>query len=99
MADEEDSIEDAKDLALAKAIQQAEERRYLFRKLNYRKGNTQFAADLVEEEDCSCSNSEEEHGNDSEVQQIEKEASKMPWLTEEEFIQKYRVSRSTVLEC
>ena len=86
-------------MALAKAIQQAEERRYLFRKLNYRKGNTQFAADLVEEEDCSGSNSEEEHGNDSEVQQIEKEASKMPWLTEEEFIQKYRVSRSTVLEC
>jgi hypothetical protein len=47
--DEEDSIEDAIDLAVAMAIRNSDKRRFLFRRSKYRKGTDRFSADLEEE--------------------------------------------------
>jgi DDE superfamily endonuclease len=83
LVDEEDSVEDAVDVALAMAIRNGERKRYLFRRSCYRKGTDVFEADLQEEESVSS----EESGVT--------EAASMPWLTDEEFLQKYRMSRES----
>jgi hypothetical protein len=83
MDDEEDSVEDAKDVAVAVAARNAEGRRYLFRQPKYRKGEDRFVADL---------DADEEPGNE-EITSLEEEEANLPWLTEDEFLQKYRMSR------
>jgi len=77
--DDDDSLEDAKDSALASVIGEAESRRYLFRSPIYRKGKDHFSQDLD-------ANDEEEDNN------MEIEAAALPWLNDEEFLQKYRMS-------
>ena len=78
VVDDDDSLEDVKDFALASVIREAESRRYLFRSTVYRKGKDRFSQDLdlCEEDD-----------------NIEVEAAALPWLNDEEFLQKYRMSR------
>jgi hypothetical protein len=91
MDDEEDSVEDAKDVAVAVAARNAEGRRYLFRQPKYRKGEDRFVADL---------DADEEPENE-EITSLEEEEANLPWLTADEFLQKYRMSRqsfSSVLE-
>jgi DDE superfamily endonuclease len=77
----EDAVEDAVDSAYAMAIRNGEKQRYLFRHSKYRSGDDRFAADLQSEvvDDDS----------------VETEAAKMPWLNEEEFLHKYRMSRKS----
>jgi DDE superfamily endonuclease len=82
LIDEEDSIEDAMDLAVAMAIRQSDKKRYLFRRSKYRKGTDRFSADL-----------EEEEYKEGEDKSINTEAKRMPWLTDEEFLHKYWMSR------
>lgn len=82
--DEEDSLEDAKDLAVAMALKNGFTRRYLFRNPKYRKGIDRFNDDLDDGE---------LNVDDDEL--TEEEASQLPWLTEDEFIQKYRMSRES----
>ena len=78
--DDDDSLEDAKDSALAAVIREAESRCYLFCSPIYRKGKDRFSQDLD-------ANDEEEDDN------MEIEAAALPWLNDEEFLQKYRMSR------
>lgn len=82
--DDENSVEDAIDLSLAIAIKNGENRRYIFRKSKYRKGLDRFSVDLEEAGDHSDSDSS-----------VQEEAERMPWLTDEEFLQKYRMSRES----
>jgi len=65
--------------ALAAVICEAESRRYLFRSPIYRKGKDRFSQDLD-------TNDDEEEDN------MEIEAAALPWLNDEEFLQKYRMS-------
>ena len=90
LEDDDDSVEDATDLCLATAIRNAKNRRYLFRKSKYRRGIDRFAADLDGGDDNNA-NDEDNLTEDS----IEEEAERMPWLTDEEFLQKYRMSRES----
>jgi hypothetical protein len=84
--DDEDSLADAVDLSVAMAIKKGFTRRYLFRKSKYRKGIDRFLPDLVNpDEDIIL--------NDDSADEIEKEAIHLPWLIEDEFLQKYRMSR------
>jgi hypothetical protein len=85
--DEEDSLADAVDLSVAMAIKNGFSRRYLFRKSKYRKGDDRFKIDLE-------NNDVEEDPNDDGGDDIEEEAIQLPWLTDEEFLQKYRMTRS-----
>jgi DDE superfamily endonuclease len=86
LIDEENSLEDAVDTAVAMAIRKGENRRYLFRKKHYRKGDDRFTLDLDDEYFSGA-----EDDDDS----IEAEAAKMPWLTDDEFLHKYRMSRES----
>jgi hypothetical protein len=83
LLDEEDSVADAVDLAVAMAVRSGEKKRYLFRKSRYRKGVDRFEADLQVEL------------SDDEEDSVATEAASMPWLTDEEFLQKYRMSRES----
>ena len=76
--DDDDSLEDAKDSALAGVIREVESRRHLFCSPIYRKGNDRFTQDL--------------DLNDEETDNIDVEAASLPWLNDEEFLQKYRMS-------
>jgi DDE superfamily endonuclease len=81
-SDDDDSVEDLKDVATAILLRKTRNRRYIFRP-QYRKSPavSRFKIDLNlsdgEIEVSSCSDSE------------------MPWLSDDEFLQKYRVSRSS----
>ena len=80
MDDDDDSLEDLKDLATAVCLSEIRKRRYLNRPSKYRKSpaGERFAIDLNEEH-VSATDSEE--------------TAEAPWLTEDEFLQKYRVTR------
>jgi hypothetical protein len=86
LVDEEDSLEDAIDWAVSRSVHRAENRRYLFRKSRYRKGSDRFEDNL---------NNLEVVEEDEEDSDISIEAAKLPWLTDEEFLQKYRMSRES----
>jgi len=74
--DDDDSLEDAKDSALAGVIREAESQRCLFCSPICRKGKDCFSQDLdANDED------EDEDGN------MEIEAAALPWLNDEEFLQ------------
>lgn len=83
--DDNDSLEGAKDMALMLAFHKAQRRRFLFRSSAYRKGINRFDVDMEAAED-----------ND-EVSAIDKEVSRLPWLTEKEFLQKYWMSQRSFL--
>ena len=87
--DDEDSFEDAKDILLMAGLRNAQRKRFLFRGGSYRKGVNRFDADVEAEDD---DNDEVINGEEDEISD---EASRMPWLTEEEFLQKYRMSRQS----
>jgi hypothetical protein len=83
-ADEEDSVEEVADCALAAAIREGESRRYLFRRSRYREAkDDRFEQDL------------NDYDTEDKTSSLESEASAIPclWLTEDEFLHKYRVSR------
>jgi len=80
--DDDDSLEDAKDSALASVIREAESRRHLFRSPICRKGKDRFTQDP-----------DLNDGDDEEDENIEVEAASLPWLNDEEFLQKCRMSR------
>jgi hypothetical protein len=84
---EDDPQEDAVDLATYMSLRNAQERRYVFRPGRYRSGGmeTRFSTDLVDQAVLDSSSSSE--SDDKEELQ--------PWLNEEEFIQKYRMTRSS----
>jgi hypothetical protein len=88
--DDDDSLEDCKDLVLATCLRNADTSRYLHRSGKYRKSpaNERFITDLDEQgkkkeeqvnADGDCSSSDEE----------------LPWLNDEEFLQKFRMSRKS----
>jgi DDE superfamily endonuclease len=83
LLDEDDEIANSLDVAVCNALDRAKKSRYLFRPGKYRKGPSEerFATDLQLETVVAESESSD---SSAEVQ---------PWLNEEEFIQKYRVSR------
>jgi hypothetical protein len=86
LEDDDDSVEDAVDEALTSLIKTCEGKRYLFRPKKNRKGRSDhFTDDLppaVEQ-------------NGEEVEETVEEAEKrLPWLTDNEFLQKYRMSRN-----
>jgi len=86
--DEEDSMGNALDAVTGVVLRNANKKRFLFRSPRYRKGpsTSRFQMDLDEakkQEDV------EENNNASE----EDEEEVLPWLTDSEFLQKYRVSR------
>jgi len=70
--DDDDSVEEAKDAALASIIKHCEGRRYLFCSATNRKGRPdRFSDDLPP------------------VETVEEATNALPWLTAEEFLQKY----------
>ena len=74
--DDDDSVENAKDAALASMIKHCEGKRYLFRPAKNRKGRAdRFSDDLPP------------------LETVEQAEAALPWLTPEEFLQKYRMSR------
>ena len=83
--DEPDEVQDALDAVVSSVVAKVSNRRYLHRHSRNRKGKSKviFKEDLqekpAEEEDSSSSGSEE----------------KQPWLNDDEFLQKYRMSRSS----
>jgi DDE superfamily endonuclease len=81
--DEEDPIADGVDLVVMKALQNAHSSRYLFRERKYRKGSLdeRFGTDLLDQI---------QHPSDTDDTE-----GVQPWLNESEFIQKYRMSRSS----
>jgi len=83
--DDDDSLEDAKDSALASAIREAESRRCLFRSPIYHKGKDRYTQDLDLNDD----------GDDEEDENTEVEAASLPWLNDEEFLQKCRIPSSS----
>ena len=85
---DEDSLEDTKDIVVARMFNAGNLRRCLFRKSKYRKGADQFLIDLQEEE-------LPDESADDELSSIEEEAGQMPWLTDDEFLQKYRCTRES----
>lgn len=85
MDDDEDSLEDLKDLAAVVCLSEIRRRRYLQRPSKYRKSPAaeRFANDL------NTTRTQTGDNNDS------SEESEMPWLTDDEFLQKFRVTRSS----
>ena len=83
--DDDNEIEDALDLLVANTLNKASSQRYLFRKSRYRKGRKERFTDDLEEE--------EEEADDA--QKCDEEASRLPWLTDDEFLSKYRMSRDS----
>jgi DDE superfamily endonuclease len=84
--DDEDSLEDLKDLATGIILKKVRSRRYLFRSSKYRKSPAvgRFNTDLNFKVQ---SNDEVEVSSDSD--------SDLPWLSDDEFLQKYRVTRKS----
>jgi hypothetical protein len=83
--DEDDSVEDILDCAVAVAIRTGERRRYLFRRSRCRKAVDRFEDDL----------NNEDFDTDDEIDSLSEEAKSLPWLTDDEFLQKYRMSRES----
>jgi DDE superfamily endonuclease len=81
--DDNDSLEDIKDLATAVCLSEVRKRRYLNRSSRYRKSPAieRFNTDLDDIGYHSGSSSESSY--------------ELPWLTDDEFLQKYRVTRSS----
>ena len=77
---DDDSVEDMKDLAAAVCLSELRKRRYFQRSTKYRKSpaTQRFKTDLHD-------------GNASDSNSISSE--EMPWLTDDEFLQKFRVTR------
>ena len=86
IVEEDDSVEDAKDVVFASMIHEAESHRYLFHNQNYRKS----PYDRFKEDLDGC-----EDSDDEEDEAILNKAAKLPWLTEDEFLQKRRMSRKS----
>jgi DDE superfamily endonuclease len=88
--DDDDSVEDLKDLATVVCLSEIRKRRYLQRS-KYRKSPAtgRFKIHLNEKE---IQNLYPQEGSDTDS------SSEMPWLTDNEFLQKYRVSRKS-FEC
>ena len=82
MDDDDDSLEDMKDLATAVCLSELRKRRYLQRPSKYRKSpaSERFETDLKEAE--------------SEAESFDSSTNEMPWLTDDEFLQKFRVTRA-----
>jgi hypothetical protein len=82
--DDDDSLEDLKDLATLISLGKIRNRRYLFRLSKYRKSPALdwFKTNLLD------GITEEGEGESSSASDSE-----MPWLSDDEFLQKYRVSR------
>jgi hypothetical protein len=80
--DDDDSLEDMKDLLTLILLKKMKSRRYLFRASKYRKSPAvdRFKTDLFD-------------GNEEEAESEGSTASELPWLSDDEFLQKYRVSR------
>ena len=84
-----DSFEDAVDENVGVSLKNAERRRYLFRFSKYRKGSSDniYKTDLDEtglSDRLNAAGADEEDDLDDEQQ---------PWLSDDEFLQKYRMSR------
>ena len=79
--DEDDPTADALDLILAKAMNFVETNRYLYRPSKYRRGSAEerYETDLNEDLVSDSESSEKEH----------------PWLNDDEFLQKYRMTRKS----
>jgi len=85
VVEDDDSVEDVKDAAFASMIRVAKSRRHLFRSQIYRKSpHDRFKEDLDGRDD--------DLDDETERQLIAREATILPWLTEAEFLQKYRMS-------
>jgi DDE superfamily endonuclease len=82
LLDEDDPIEGGIDLAMAMSLEKCKASRYLFRRSKYRKGNLEVRY----KEDLETENKEASDSSDESVQ---------PWLNDDEFIQKYRMSRES----
>ena len=89
LVDEEDSIEDVKDLAYLATYKNCVARRYIFRRSSYRKAVERFSQDLEDESAIAAAEEEDEDSA------ISAEGSRMPWLTDDEFLQKYRCTRES----
>jgi DDE superfamily endonuclease len=89
LADEDDPQAHNVDVVTASMLETAKGNRYAFRPPKYRNGKAErrFDMDLNEEEMSKSSGSEDEESSGSH------EA--CPWLNDEEFLQKYRVSRES----
>jgi len=76
VVEEDNSVKDVKDVAFASMIVGAKSRRYLFHNQNYRKSPyDHFKEDLDGNEDSD---------DDEEDEAILNEATKLPWLTDDE---------------
>ena len=81
---DDDSMEDAKDEALSSLITHCEGKRYLFRPKTNRKGRPdRFSDDLPPD-----------LPTEDEAAAIEQSSNEYRWLNDDEFLQKYRMSRS-----
>ena len=77
---DDETVEDMKDIAVAGSLRKIKRNRYFSRPTKYRKSPAEerFRTDL---------NADKIPGDGSSSE------SEMPWLTDDEFVQKYRVSR------
>ena len=90
----DDPLEESVDHLFAVALQKAQGSRYLFR-IGYRKGNSEewFKKDLYQPE---LKDTEDMDSNgDEELDNISCEEEGAAWLNDDEFLQKYRMSRSS----
>ena len=74
---DQDSLEDVKDVAVAVVTANAEQRRYIFRNPNYRKGRRLFNRDL---------NTEDNGYDDDNEEDSNAEYEQLPWLTDGFFV-------------
>jgi DDE superfamily endonuclease len=92
VVDEEDTVADNVDILLCSALANAQNRRFIFRSSKYRDGKAhgRFDMDLSQEKE-----EEEKEEEETEEAAMETDATEevQPWLNDEEFLQKYRVSR------
>jgi DDE superfamily endonuclease len=91
-ADEEDSLEDVKDVASLAMLQSAEGRRYLHRNSTYRKSlaNERFTTDL-DSSSAPVPSTNHDGNNDANISDASDH--ELPWLNDDEFLQKFRVTR------
>lgn len=84
LTDEEDEVADAADFMVAAVLNKGTKQRYLFQRSKYRKGRPErFSDDLEEEEDEESTN------------ELDEAETNLPWLTDDEFLSKYRMSRDS----
>jgi DDE superfamily endonuclease len=85
--DDDSSVEDTNDLAAALTLRAAESRRYVTRGSRYRKSPAaeRFETDLMEE-----GNNQEQQFDDTSIS-----SHNLPWLNDEEFLHKFRMSRAS----